>query len=69
MRNFEEVEEESISNLMDIENSENHDYINNYFLNNNNLIYFGFFEKSSNIFYKVEESRSIKFEINKFQKL
>ena len=59
MRNFEEVEEESISNLMDIENSENHDYINNYFLNNNNLIYFGFFEKSSNIFYKVEESRSI----------
>ena len=36
-----------------------------YFMNNNNLIYFGFYEKSSNIFYKVEESYTKKFIINR----
>ena len=34
-----------------------------YFMNNNNSIYFGFYEKSSNIFYKIEESKAKRFTI------
>ena len=35
-----------------------------YFMNNNNIIYFGFYEKTSNIFYKIEESITKRFTIN-----
>ena len=57
---------------MDIDNLDFQDCTNDilhHFMDNNNLIYFGFYEKSSNIFYKVEESKSKKFKINKFRKL
>jgi hypothetical protein len=36
-----------------------------YFMNNNNIIYFGFYEKSSKIFYKMEESKTKRFMINR----
>ena len=36
-----------------------------YFMNNNNIIYFGFYEKSSKIFYKIEESKTKRFMINR----
>ena len=39
-----------------------------YFMNNNNSIYFGFYEKSSNIFYKIEESKTKRFTINRNSK-
>ena len=35
------------------------------FMNNDNTIYFGFYDKTSNIFYKFEESKSKKFTINR----
>ena len=59
--------------IFDSEDFEEFDYLEQkiniipdplYFMNNNDLIYFGFYEKTSNIFYKVEESRTKKFAIN-----
>lgn len=35
------------------------------FMNNDNTIYFGFYDKTTNIFYKFEESKSKKFTINR----
>ena len=41
-----------------------------HFLNNNNILYFGFYEKSTNTFYKIKEFKSRKFSINpKLQEL
>ena len=39
-----------------------------YFINNNNIIYFGFYDKTSNIFYKIEESTSKYFTMNRRSK-
>ena len=39
-----------------------------YFIINNNIIYFGFYDKISNIFYKTEESTSKNFTINRRSK-
>ena len=39
-----------------------------YFLNNDDIIYFGFYDKTNNIFFKVEESKSRKFSINRKSK-
>ena len=71
MKNFEEKSSFDSDYLVENEYSDNENEIINdplYFINNNNLIYFGFYEKTSNIFYKVEESKSKKFTINKKSK-
>ena len=69
------IEEENsffdIEEAMDIEdyNSTN-DIIGEplHFINNNNIIIFGFYEKSTNSFYKIEEFKSKKFKIKRKSK-
>ena len=66
MKNFEEESDFDSEDLMENENSDDQNEIKSdplYFINNNELIYFGFYEKSSNIFYIAEESTSKKFTI------
>ena len=53
----EEMEVEEINSQMEIIGEPYN------FMNNNNIIYFGFYEKTSNIFYKIEECRTKKFSI------
>ena len=55
----EEMEVEEINSQMEIIGEPYN------FMNNNNIIYFGFYEKTSNIFYKIEECRTKKFSINR----
>ena len=61
------------NSLFDIEENMEIDEIGNiddifgdplYFMNNNNTIIFGFYDKSKNSFYKTEEFKSKKFKIN-----
>ena len=68
MKNFERESNFDLEDLMENESLDDQNEIRSnplYFINNNNIIYFGFYEKSSNIFYKVEESNSKRFTINK----
>jgi len=55
----EEMEVEEINSQMEIIGEPYN------FMNNNNIIYFGFYEKTSNIFYKIEECRTKKFSISR----
>lgn len=58
----EEMEIEEINNTMEIIGDPIH------FINNNQTIYFGFYEKSTNIFYKIIEIKSKYFKINRKSK-
>ena len=71
MKHFLEESDKYQEELMECEEFEdNMEIIHDphYFINNNNIIYFGFYDKISNIFYKTEESTSKNFSINRRSK-
>ena len=71
MSNYEEKQIIEFPDEIDEINSTNIDLKQPvYFMNNNNIIYFGFYEKSTNSFYKIKEFTSRKFSYNwKLQEL